>query len=126
MPDETVNDISKSSFCADYIVIATKALPDIDIASLIKPKVSKNTAIVIIQNGIDIEIPLHKAFPDNEIISCIAFICVTREQYGKVSHIDYGRLAIGNYPHGITDKTKYIAELFNSAKVDCEVQDKIL
>ena len=126
IPDETVDDISKSSFCADYIVIATKALPNIDLVSLIKPKVSNHTAIIIIQNGIDNEIPLHKAFPDNEIISGIAFICVTREEYGKVSHVDYGRLAIGNYPQGASEKTNYIAQLFNSVNVDCEVQDKIL
>jgi len=125
-PDETVNSISKSSFNADYIVIATKALPSIDIISLIKPKLLEHTAIILIQNGIDVEISLHKAFPNNEIISCIAFICVTRESYGKVSHADYGRLVIGNYPKGVSEKANHIAKLFNSVGVDCETQDEIL
>ncbi len=124
-PDETVRHAKDCSFDADYIVIATKALPDIDLPSLINPAVKPNTAIVLIQNGIDIEEPLYKAFPENEIISGIAFIAVSRESYGTVNHMDFGRITLGSFPAGVSDKTKKLGSLFEYAGVPCILDENI-
>lgn len=65
----------------DYCVCATKADPsDRDQTALmqtLQPLVSKDTTIVVVQNGPEVERPFRSAFPDNTLISSICYIgCV--------------------------------------------------
>jgi len=87
--------------------VATKVLPEINIHSLIGARVYPQTAIVLLQNGIDIEAPAATSFPGNEIISAIAFISVSRPESGLIIHKDYDRLIIGSYPSGASKKTAH-------------------
>jgi 2-dehydropantoate 2-reductase len=125
-PDEVLKDIAEYSSIPDYIVVATKVLPRIDVAKLIQSKVSPQTSIVLLQNGIDIEEPIARAFPDNEIISALAFVCVSRIALGHVDHLDYGRLIIGTYPSGRSEKVELLAKLFIDAGVECVIADTIV
>lgn len=85
-PDEVVQKVDNYSKTPDYIIVSTKVIPGINVEEIIRPKVGKNTAIVLIQNGIDIEEPVAKAFPENEIISCLAFIGVSKTGPGQINH----------------------------------------
>ena len=111
---------------ADYILVASKALPEINLPEMIRAAVSENTVIVLIQNGIDVEIPLSEAFPKNELISAVANIAVSRESATTVNHQEFGILTIGNYPSGLSDKAKFFATMLNKAGTECKVTDKIL
>jgi len=126
MPHEVINKIEDYSSTPDYILVTTKVLPGIDIQKIIESKVGKNTAIVLIQNGIDIEKPVREAFPNNEIISGLAFICVSRTSAGEIYHQDYGRLIIGNYPNGLSPKVKHLQSLFIKSEIDCAVDENII
>ncbi len=70
----------------DVILLATKALPNIDQATLLKNFVSEKSSIVIIQNGLDTEAEILNAFPNNEIISVVAYIGVTKLNGNIISH----------------------------------------
>lgn len=111
---------------ADYVIVATKVLPGSDTSELLKDVVSETTTIVLLQNGVEIEEPVQRAFPDTEIISGLCFICVSRVQPGVIDHQDYGHLIIGTYPRGITERTQLLDGLFNRAGVQCEVSDHVL
>jgi len=126
MPDEVIKDINDYSLVPDYIMVATKVLPEINITDMIAPRVGKNTSIILLQNGINIEKPVADVFPDNEIISALAFICVSREQPGMVHHQDYGRLVIGHYPSGTSEKTSLLNELFVKSGVQCQLDTDII
>ena len=125
-PAHVIKDAAEYPDIPDFIIIATKVLPDINIPEIIQKAVHPHTALVLLQNGIDIETPVLKAFPKNEIISGLAFICVTRTAPGVIDHQDYGRLVIGTYPSGITDKVKLLHSLFTSAGVSCEIDQDII
>ena len=125
-PDEVMKDIAEYSSIPDYIVVATKVLPQIDVAKLIRSKVFPQTSIVLLQNGIDIEEPVARAFPKNEIISALAFVCVNRIGLGQIDHLDYGRLIIGTYPSGRSEKVEMLEQLFINAGVECAVTDYIV
>lgn len=60
----------------DFIVLTTKNIPDgpITCEEVIKPAVSPGTAILLIQNGIGIEVPMIEAFPQNVILSGVTLI----------------------------------------------------
>ena len=102
---------------ADYIFITTKVLPDIDYRQLLAPAVGVNSVLVLIQNGIYIEEALSDAFPDNRIISAIAYIGVARTAPGHYSHTGGGELAFGDYPSGDSAELNEIVEAFSQAGV---------
>ena len=79
----------------------------------------------MIQNGINIETPVAEAFPDNELISGIAYIGVTRIAPGRIDHTDGGKLKFGNYPEGLSEKARMLCEMFNSNNVPTTAHEDI-
>jgi len=110
---------------ADLILVAYKVLPEIDVYKQIKDAVTAQTTILLLQNGINIESPVAKAFPNNNLISGLAFTCITRPETNLVSHTDYGHLTIGNYPCGIDNFSKKLAKMFKTVKIKTNLSDNI-
>jgi 2-dehydropantoate 2-reductase len=110
----------------DYVIVSTKALPSINIVSILKKVVSKNTAIIIIQNGIHIENEIAKHFPDNQIISAIAFIGVSRDQINVIRHQEYGKLIVGNYNNIDLNSINYFVESIKKTEIEVVKTENIL
>lgn len=110
----------------DYLLVCLKSLPELDIPSIIEPAVGKKSVIVLLQNGIEIEAPIQERFPDHEIISGLAFICVSRIRPGFIRHTCYGRLTIGTYPYGISPAAQRLADLFEQSGTPCPVSESIV
>jgi 2-dehydropantoate 2-reductase len=124
-PEQVLKSASEYTEKADYLFVAMKSLPEIDTPSIIKGAVSPETSIVIVQNGIDIERKTAEAFPDNELISAVAYIGVTRKEAGLVKHLGGGRIKFGVYPKGLSEKTSVLKDLFTKAGVECKASDDI-
>ncbi|CAM1505628.1 Fc.00g112650.m01.CDS01 [Cosmosporella sp. VM-42] len=97
-----VPDVSKLGIPSfDYIVCATKNVPDvgnISVADLLRPAVTPGrTAIVLIQNGLNIEVPLIKAFPDNAILSGISMCGSAETDPGVIEHKLLDDLGVGPF-----------------------------
>ncbi|MDA9573482.1 ketopantoate reductase family protein [Rickettsiales bacterium] len=120
-----ISDISNYKEIPDYILICTKSLINIDHNPIIKKIIKPHTAIVLIQNGIHIENKLAKYFPQNIIIRCLAFICVSKESKNYINHQDYGKIIIGKYPNGNDDKVDKLANFWQSANLECLISDNI-
>lgn len=125
-PQHVLKNINEYPGTPDMIIVATKVLPTVDVVELIKGKVGPKTVITLIQNGIEIEEPIAQAFPNNEIISGLAFICVSRLAPGQVEHQDYGRLVIGHYPSGGSPGCSRLSELFALSGIKCEVAEDVV
>ena len=124
-PKNVFNVTDTINFSPDYIIVATKALPKLEIEKQIKPYLSAHTSIVLLQNGIQIEEKFKATYPNHSIISGLAFVCVTKTNSAYVKHIDYGRLVLGNYPKGIYADTKFLVESFKLVNVPCNASDQI-
>lgn len=124
-PAEIVRSARELSVKPDFILVCLKVLPQVNVAEIIKDAVGPETAIVLIQNGIEIEREVDAAFPENEIISGIAFIAVSRLELGVARHTGSGKLTFGSYPQGISEKTQQLSELFDKAEVPCDLSEKI-
>jgi 2-dehydropantoate 2-reductase len=124
-PDEIYleGDIPQTQF--DLILIATKVLPTIDPVITITNFIKKDTTILLIQNGLNIERPYISAFPENEILSALAFVCSNRHDATHIEHIDYGRLMIGQVQSGTNNRLQEIISMFESAGVPVEKSDEI-
>ncbi|MZR61409.1 ketopantoate reductase family protein [Alcanivorax sp. DP30] len=104
----------------DYLLLCVKVIPGVDRAELVRPWMGDETALVLIENGLDIERELADAYPNNPLVSCLAFIAVSRTAPGRVSHQAYGQLVMGNFPTGFDSHCERMAGLFRDAgiKVD--------
>lgn len=110
----------------DYVVVSVKVVEGTDRAALIREAVGPETAIVLIENGVEIEGEIADAFPGNELISALAFVQVSRVGPGKVRHYAFGDLSCGNYPSGLTDKTKRFAALLEAGGIRCTLTEDVV
>ncbi|GAB7364224.1 hypothetical protein MBLNU230_g4774t1 [Neophaeotheca triangularis] len=119
----------------DYIVICTKNLPDIPptISTLITPAITpSHTAIVLIQNGLNIEKPFLQAFPTNILISGISQTSSTELEPGKIFQQDHDILRIGAFRNANLDvadeqhAAKQFCHLYNaSGKPNCQYDEDV-
>ncbi|BBA33767.1 2-dehydropantoate 2-reductase [Methylocaldum marinum] len=125
-PHTVVRNAAELPEKPDYVLLCIKVVENADRVGLLKDAVGPGTSIVLISNGIDIEDEIAKAFPDNELISGLAFICVTRTAPGKIWHQAYGRLALGNYPQGLSEKALELCKVFERSGITCVASEDIV
>ncbi|KAM6526760.1 hypothetical protein FSOLCH5_002846 [Fusarium solani] len=97
----SVPDVSQAGVTPfDYIICATKNMPDIGppITDLIRPAVTPgHSTILLLQNGLNIEMPLLKAFPDNVILSGISICGSSEPVTGTIEHTLHDELRVGPF-----------------------------
>ncbi|KAJ3165426.1 hypothetical protein HDU88_004222 [Geranomyces variabilis] len=85
----------------DYVIVATKALPDIDDEpATIAPVVRQGSAVVLIQNGWGIEEPFQRRFPRNPVLSAVTVISAAQTHPGVIFQHRWTRISIGAYRSG--------------------------
>ena len=127
LPSHVIRSAAECPFTPDYIIIASKVLPDADPARLTAGvPLSGSTVIVLIQNGIAIEEPVAALFPKQEILSCIAYLCASRPEPGKVFNTGPGRLEIGSFPAGApSPAAQRLAQLFIEGGAPCKLMENV-
>jgi 2-dehydropantoate 2-reductase len=92
----------------DFVVVSTKQLPDVySTASLVAPVITPSrTTVVLIQNGLDVELPLIAAFPTNSIMSAVSMIGSSTAGPNRVIQIGADVLTIGPHFHDCGGRTK--------------------
>ncbi|TKA51404.1 hypothetical protein B0A49_13247 [Cryomyces minteri] len=104
IPSETFaspEEARKSSIAWDYVLVSTKALPDVsDDSELLVGLVGDKTAIVLVQNGLGVEAPYAKRFPGATILSAVTVISAEQTSPGTIKHNRWTRINTGPYlPH---------------------------
>ena len=119
-PDRVLRSAEEFPGGADYIILATKVLPEVEPVALLRPALERSPhgVIVLIQNGVEIEEPIRAAFPDRELISTIAYVGVSRPAPGRVHHFGSGTLRMGVYPSGISAASRRLAAALESCTVN--------
>jgi len=125
-PHDVFNAASQCTVAPDYVILTSKVLPGADRAALLRPAVHPQTVILLIQNGIDIEPQIAAAFPDNELLSALAFVAIGRGEPGSVNHQSSGTLTMGRFPSGITPAAQRIAALFEASGVGCKLVENVV
>jgi 2-dehydropantoate 2-reductase len=125
-PHSVLRNVAEYGSGPDYLIVTVKVLPDVDRVALVRPAIGPRTIMVLIENGIDIESELQDAFPENELLSCLAFIAVARTAQGDIHHQSLGSLVMGRYPGGSTPAALTLASLFEASGVGCKVTDNVI
>lgn len=137
-PTNVVKDIHEAAQHGpyDFVVICSKTFPGSkpSLADQIQSAITPQTAIVLIQNGIDIESDVSEAFPNNPLLSTVVYIPSTQTSPGV---IDYGYtqnetlnlLEIGTYPSAAPPPHKaaatHLASLVTSGGGFAQVFDDV-
>ncbi|KAI9151645.1 hypothetical protein HJFPF1_08854 [Paramyrothecium foliicola] len=86
----------------DYIFVTTKALPDVsDDSEIIEPLVGPRSCVVLIQNGVGVEEPFRKRFPQTPIISAVTIVSAEQTSPGVIRQNRWTRISIGPYTDGL-------------------------
>ena len=103
----------------DYVVVCSKCFPGSSpsLGEMIKPVMGPSTAIVLVQNGIDIEAEVAATYPDNPVISCVVYLPSTQIRpgiidYGATQNETLNMLELGTYPAAAPASHKRAAEQF--------------
>ncbi|CAO3700803.1 unnamed protein product [Rhizopus stolonifer] len=124
----TVSECQDESF--DYVLVTLKALPEVyNVADIIAPVIKdEKTTIVLIQNGLGIEEPIVEQFPNNPLISIVAYIGVSQHEPGKITMIGGESLVVGKYLkaqcNSDEQRSKFV-EYLNKGGVDVQVVEDI-
>ncbi|KAG8948442.1 hypothetical protein FRC00_008616 [Tulasnella sp. 408] len=90
----------------DYLVVTTKALPDVSddsvqISPLVKTSPSNSQSVVLIQNGVGVEEPYRKRYGDGlTILSAVTVVSAEQIEHGVIKHNRWTRISIGPYTDG--------------------------
>lgn len=100
IPEQVIRPGETLDSPPEIVLLSIKLNPQSDRRGLLAPVVGPKTVIVSISNGLEVENELALAFPHNEVLGGVAFVCATRVRPGHVHHLAYGHLVIGRYPEG--------------------------
>jgi len=123
---DSVDDAPTSDRAADYVICCVKVLPGIDRAALVTPWLGPDTQIVLIENGINIEPAVADALTDHDLISCLAFIGVSRIGPGRIEHKAFGRLTMGAWPAGNSVGCQALGALFAAGGIDVKQTESVV
>ncbi|KAF5717801.1 2-dehydropantoate 2-reductase [Fusarium globosum] len=128
----SIPDASKSSISPfDYIICATKNIPVIStpVADLIRPAVTAgHTTILLLQNGLNIQVPVQEAFPDNVILSGISMCGSSEPKSGIIEHNLHDELRIGPFEDSgnAAERAKDLVARFNAGgRCTCHYDDNV-
>lgn len=119
-------DEAKKNCPYDFIVVSTKNVPEVlKITDLIKPVVTQgHSIIVLIQNGIDIEVPILEIYPDNIVLSGTSMISSTNYN-GIIYHEGADMLQVGYFMNNSLpekdqeDAARRFIDLYDNKFIDC-------
>ncbi|WP_109995375.1 ketopantoate reductase family protein [Salinisphaera sp. LB1] len=111
---------------ADVVICCVKVLPEVDRAALIAPWLGPQSAIALIENGLDIEPPVAAALPGHPLVSALAFVAVSRRAPGEIEHQAYGRLTLGAWPSGVSAEARDLAAWFEAGGIDVKCSASIV
>jgi 2-dehydropantoate 2-reductase len=104
----------------DLVLIGLKTFANRHLLDLVRPLVGEHTAILTLQNGLGNEELLATEFPAEKILGGVAFLCSNRGESGHVHHLGEGKIRLGEYRGGISERSQRLAEMFVTAGVPCE------
>ncbi|KAK5175506.1 uncharacterized protein LTR77_000645 [Saxophila tyrrhenica] len=119
----------------DYIVVTTKNILDVrpNVLDLIEAAVTPGvSAIVLLQNGLNIELPIIERFPDNTVLSGVSIISASEPEKGHIVHEFTDTSKVGPFPSLKVPSSesvaaaKWFVELYNRCgRVNCQFDEDV-
>lgn len=89
----------------DVVIVGLKTVNNHLLPTLLPPLLTKDTIVLLIQNGVGVEQDVQQMFPDTQLAAGLAFIASSKTEPGVVNHVFFGGINIGNY--SVKDEQRY-------------------
>jgi 2-dehydropantoate 2-reductase len=123
-------DAEKIPSC-DVAVVALKTTQNHLLSKLLPCLGQSNNAVLVLQNGLNIESEIAKIIPSATVIGGLCFLCSNKVGPGHIRHLDYGQIALGEYTlndcaAGMTESMREIAHDFEAAGIPMQLEPDLL
>jgi 2-dehydropantoate 2-reductase len=79
----------------DVAMVALKTTANALLSALLPPVVKPDGAVLVMQNGLDVEAEAAAAVPGVVVVGGLCFLCANKPGPGHVVHVDYGAVKLG-------------------------------
>ncbi len=104
----------------DLVIVGLKTISNHHLIDLVRPLIGTETAILTLQNGLGNEELLAAAFGRERVLGGVAFLCSNRGKSGTVHHLGEGKIRLGEFSGGLSQRSHKLAELFRAASIACD------
>lgn len=111
----------------DVVIVALKTTQNAQLAELLPPLLGPSGVVLTLQNGLGIEPEIAQIVGPDRVMGGLCFICSNKVGPGHIRHLDYRKIALGDYAEGyvqtgVTTRQRQIARDFEQAgiPIDCE------
>lgn len=109
----------------DLVLVGLKTFANRRLIELVAPLMRGDNCVLTLQNGLGNEELLAATFGAERVLGGVAFLCSNRGEPGTVHHMGQGRIRLGEFSGGLSDRASALANLFNQAQVPCEAVDDL-
>lgn len=106
----------------DVAIVAWKATANSHLGEALRHVCHSDTRVLVLQNGWDVESTAAAVVGAERVLGGCCFLCSNKIAPGHIRHLDYGRIAFGEYASSlagqITPRMKDLSEQFQQAKID--------
>lgn len=115
----------------DVVLVTIKTTGQAALAELLAPLVRPGTVVVLMQNGFGLEATVAESVPEATVLGGMCFVCATRTAPGRIDHLDYGSVTIGEHtadgsPAGVTDAVEDVVSDFIEAGIEATPRADLL
>ncbi|HET8931280.1 MAG TPA: 2-dehydropantoate 2-reductase [Acidimicrobiales bacterium] len=115
----------------DVVLVTIKTTGQAALAGLLPPLVAPGTIVVLMQNGFGLEADVAALAPEATILGGMCFVCATRTAPGRIDHLDYGGVTVGEHtddgsPAGVTDAVEGVVADFTQAGIEITARADLL
>lgn len=118
------DDMSQRMPAVDVAIVAWKTTANDALAETLKRVCGPQTIVLVLQNGLDIESAAADGVGAERVLGGCCFLCCNKVGPGHIQHVDYGRIAFGEYARElsgkITPRMQTIAADFQQSGIDMQ------
>ncbi len=109
----------------DLVIIGLKTFANQYLIDLVRPLLGAQTCILTLQNGLGNEELLAGEFGVDRVLGGVAFLCSNRGEPGHVHHLGEGKVRLGEFHGGLSERSRQLETIFNAAGIPCEAVDDL-
>ncbi len=115
----------------DIVIVCLKNYDNVVLPQILPHIVKSSGCVLLLQNGLGAERAVQQIVPECTVLGGLSFVCSNKIGPGHIHHIDYGRIAIGQYaaddkPAGKTEMMQAVATDLESAEIPISLLDDLV
>jgi 2-dehydropantoate 2-reductase len=129
LPHVNAHASPESMPACDVTIVGLKTTRNDLLAELLPATARDGGAVLVLQNGLDVEADSAKVVGIDRVLGGCCFLCSNKVGPGHIRHLDYGRIVFGEYASDtrqVTPRVQRICDELVSAGIDAQTTDNLL